>query len=399
LSQVMSEDQSLQGAVTRAIAFLINAGKPAPSANTAAYSKARDRLPDEILPTLAKDAGRELEEQSQQDWLWRGRHVKLIDGSTLTMPDTAENQKEFPQPKSQSPGIGFPISRVVGILSCATGAVLEFTMGPYRGKGTGEHGLLREIIDTFQRGDIALGDSYYGSYFLYAQLISMGVDAVFPVHGSRDSDFRKGMRLGKKDHIVEWKKPVKPDWMDDEQYDSFPNTLLLREVEVKIEQDGFKTETKVLVTTFTNPKKVLKEDLLGLYDKRWLVEIDFFAIKDTMQMGVLRSKTPPMIKKEVWAHILAYNLIRKVMAQAAVVHQKSPRKLSFKFALQIISNFRMAALFAEGDKEVYQIILYEISKKTIGNRPGRREPRVVKRRPKAFSRMQKHRSLYKGSKR
>lgn len=395
----MSLDQSLQGAVSRAIAFLARAGEPTPSANTAAYSKARERLPDAILPTLTKDTGRELEEQSEQNWLWRNRHVKLVDGSTLTMTDTKKNQEEFPQPKSQKAGIGFPIARVVAIISCATGAVLNFAMGPYRGKGTGEHGLLREIMDTFQKGDIVLGDAYYGSFFLFATLMQAGVDAVFPIHGARESDFRKGLRLGKKDHLAIWTKPARPEWMGQDQYDEFPDMLKLREVEVQIQQDGYKTKSKVLVTTLINPEEVSKKDLLNLYGQRWFIEIDFRSIKDTMQMGVLRSKSPSMIRKEIWAHLLAYNLIRKVMAQSASIYNRLPRKLSFKFALQIINDFRIAGLFRESNKEAYNKILLEISKKTIGKRPGRREPRVVKRRPKPFPRMQKRRGLYKSSRR
>lgn len=394
LSQVINEDHSCQAAVARTISFLLSNGKSPPSANTAAYCKARFRLLLALLISLAKTSGLEMEKKALDKWLWRRRHVKLMDGSTVSMPDTPENQEEFPQPDTQKPGVGFPIARLVAIISCAAGCVLDMAMGPYHGKGTGEHALLRELMHNFEAGDIALGDGYYCSFFLIASLMRMGVDAVFPMHGARDCDFRKGQRLGKKDHLVEWRRPHKPSWMDKETYDSYPETITVREAEVCFERDGFPPEHRILVTTFLKPKEVTREDLRELYDKRWLVEIDLKAIKTTMQMDILRGKTPEIVRKEIWAHLLAYNLIRKVMAQAACVHNKTPRQLSFSLARQMVDAFRERGLFCEDNREAYKHLLKAIAHQTVGNRPGRSEPRVVKRRPKAFPRMTKRRDFY-----
>lgn len=395
LSQAINEDQSCQAAVARTISFFLSNGRPPPSANTAAYCKARFRLLLTLLVSLAKTSGLEMEKKALDKWLWRERHVKLMDGSTVSMPDTPENQEEFPQPDTQKPGVGFPIARLVAIISCATGCVLDLALGPYQGKGTGEHALLRELMHNFEAGDIALGDGYYCSFFLIASFMKMGVDAVFPMHGARDCDFRKGQRLGKKDHLVEWQKPNKPSWMDQETYDSYPATVIVREAKVCFERDGSPPEHRVLVTTFLKPKKVTKNDLRDLYDKRWLVEIDLKAIKTTMQMDILRGKSPEMVRKEIWAHLLAYNLIRKVMAQSACVHNKTPRQLSFTLARQIVDAFRERGLFCEDSPETYRHLLRAIACQTVGNRPGRSEPRVVKRRPKAFPRMTKRRDFYK----
>lgn len=395
LSQVINEDQSCQAAVARTIAFLLSQGEKPPSANTAAYCKARTRLFLALLISLVRASGQELEEQALAKWLWRGRHVKLMDGSTVSMPDTTENQKAFPQPDSQKPGVGFPIARLVAIISCATGSVLDLALGPYQGKGTGEHGLLRELMHNFQPGDVALGDCYYCTFFLIALLSKMGVDAVFPMHGARDCDFRKGERLGKKDHLVEWTKPQKPAWMDQKVYDSFPKTIIVREAEVCFDKDGFQSEKRILVTTFLNQKEVTKENLRELYDRRWLIEIDLKAIKNTMQMDILRGRTPEMVQKEIWAHLLAYNMIRKVMAQSASAHNKTPRQLSFKLALQMIGAFRQAGIFCEDNREAYDYLLKAIAHQTVGDRPGRSEPRRVKRRPKAFPLLTKRRGLYK----
>ena len=280
------------------------------------------------------------------------------------------------------------------MISLATGAVRDLAIGPYSGKGTGEHGLLRQLMSVFKRGDVVLGDCYYASFFLIAMLIQIGVDIVFPIHHARDSDFRRGKRLGKKDHLVQWKRPAKPEWMDEDTYKTFPEMITVREVSISNGRPGFRSKSRILVTTFLDPDEVSKTDLSKLYDCRWFIEINLLSIKQTMRMDILRCKTPEMVRKEIWAHLLAYNLVRKVMAQAAIKHDKIPRQLSFKLALQVIFSFRQAGIFCENDEGVYNKMLQAIVHKKVGNRPGRSEPRMVKRRPKSFPRLQKPRSFY-----
>ena len=395
LSQVLSDDQSCQSAVAHVIAFFAGRGKETPSANTAAYCKARSRLPEEIISNLAKEGARQLEEQVPSKWLWRGKHIKLVDGSTLFMPDTPENQAAYPQSKNQKSGLGFPIARIVAIISYATGVVLDAEIGGCFGKGAGEHTLLRRLMHAFKPGDIALGDCYYGSFFLIAALMRMQVDVVFPIHSGRNHDFRKGKSLGKKDHVVEWQKPQKPEWMTLEEYNEFPNKISIREAEIKEEKKGFRPRSRIIVTTFLDSNCVRKDDLKKIYDYRWCVELDLKSIKDTMRMGILRGKTPSIIRKEVWAHLLAYNIVRKIMAQSALVHVKKPRDLSFKLALQVVVAFRDANLFSELKHKIYQQLLKAIAYKTVGNRTGRHEPRKLKRRPKNYPLLTKPRYHYK----
>jgi len=396
LSQVLDADHSLEAAVTRVIAFHLSQGRQEDiSSNTAAYSKARSRLPEEVVSNLARESAEKMEENLPDDWLWNKlHHIKLFDGSTVSMPDTPENQALYPQPDSQKEGVGFPIARIVAVISCVTGAVLDLAIGPYSGKKTGEHALLRQLMPVFKKGDIALGDSYYASFFLIAMLIKMGVHVVFPIHAARDFDFRLGKKLGVKDHIVQWLKPVKPDWMDQETYNSVPGEISIREVSINSDRKGFRTKSRVIVTTFLNPTYVSKNDLALLYSYRWWVELDLRAIKETLQMDILRGKTPEMVGKEIWAHLLAYNMIRKVMAQAAQTHNKKPRELSFKLALHVIKSFRELGILSENNEKIYAALLKAISRKKVGGRPGRQEPRMVKRRPKAFPRLQKARHLY-----
>lgn len=264
LSQILSSDKSCQATVARIIAFFISQGKKIPSANTAAYCKARSRLPEEAISKLAIESAEKLESQASK-WLWRNRHIKLIDGSTLFMPDTPENQAVYPQSKNQKAGLGFPISRIVAVISYATGAVCNLAVSRCFGKGAGEHTLLRQIMHAFKPGDIALGDCYYASFFLMAKLIELGVEAVFPIHNGRIHDFRKGIRLGKKDHIIQWKKPQKPEWMNLDEYNNFPNNISIRETSVQYERKGFKTKNRVIVTTFLDNKYVSRNDLKIIY--------------------------------------------------------------------------------------------------------------------------------------
>jgi DDE family transposase len=393
LSQALSADQSCQAAVTQIIAHLVSQGKDAPSANTSAYSQARSRLPEKVLSSLAKESAIDLERQAKPEWLWRNRHVKMPDGTTVSMPDTSENQKMYPQPASQKEGVGFPIARLVGIFSLSTGALLDLAMAPWSGKKTGEHALLRQLMHVFESGDIVLADAYYASFFLIAMLMKIGVDVVFPMHASRGHDFRKGRRLGKKDHIVQWRKPAKPEWMDKQMYYDFPEIINIRETTVVDARPGYKTKSRILVTTFLNEKEVTAQDLGVLYGYRWFAELNLRSVKEVMQMGILRGKTPDMVHKEIWAHVLAYNLVRKIMVQAAVVHSSNPRQMSFKLALQMTLSFRQTGKLTE-DSEIYACLLRIIVYKKVGNRSGRSEPRMVKRRPKAFPRLQKPRNFY-----
>lgn len=396
LSQVLDDDHSQQAAVARVIAFFIMQGMNSPSANTSAYSQARSNLPEEIISNLVQGSAEEMEASIPSNLLWKDiYHPKLMDGSTVSMPDTQKNQEVYPQPDSQKPGVGFPIARIVAVISYITGMVLDLAIGPYSGKKTGEHALLRQLMHVFKPGDIAMGDCYYASYFLMAMLIKLNVKAVFPMHSARNHDFRTGERLGEKDHIVCWKKPSKPEWMDQETYDEVQDEIRVREVAIQNDKNGYRTKKRVLVTTFLDPVFVSKQDLAMLYDYRWCVELDLRSLKQTMHMDVLRGKIPAMVRKEIWVHLLAYNLIRKVMAQAAIVHNKSPRNLSFKLALQMIEAFRDAGIFCEENSDAYMRLLKAIAHKKVGNRPGRQEPRRVKRRPKAFARLQKARKLYK----
>jgi hypothetical protein len=393
LSQVLSPDGSCRQAVCRVLAWLVSSGQEPCTPRTDPYCKARKRLPESLLSRLVRETGQELHQKSPKGWRWLGRPVKIADGTTVSMPDTAANQAAYPQPGSQQPGLGFPIARLVVVFCLASGSVLEAALGRYRGKQQGENSLLRGLEGAFQPGDVLLADRCYGGWFDLACWLQRGVDMVTRLHQSRRCDLRRGRRLGKGDHVVFWAKPVRPQWMDEPTYQGLPQQLELREVRVQVKQPGFRTKVYVLVTTLLEAKVYPAKELARLYRLRWQAELDLCSLKVTLGMDVLRCKSPEMVAKEVWAHLLAYNLIRGVMAQAAAELEADPRKLSFKGAVQAITAFAERLLEAEGQRyqELYEWLLLTIGAYAVGERPDRVEPRARKRRPKGYPLLSKPR--------
>lgn len=378
LAQTMNEDRSCQKAVNDAAVKRVVGGLSPCSTTTGGYCQARQRLPMNMVSTLVRFTGKQMNDQIPDHWRWFGKRVYLIDGTTVTLPDTAANQAKFPQQGGQKPGLGFPISRIVGVICLSSGAVLNAALGKYSGKGSSEQDLLRTLLDTFKAGDLVMGDAFFGTYFLLASLYARKIDAVFEQFGARKrvADFRKGKRLGSKDHLVKLAKPkCKPDWMTQENYDSVPDSITIRELKVK---------GKLLITTLLSSKTFPKHELKALYKKRWHVEVDLRNIKTTLGMETLSCKTPEMAEKEMWVYLLAYNLIRLLMAQSALLTDILPRQLSFKHTVQLWMAWcqqTQSVCIQTG----YGALFVLIAQNRVGDRPGRIEPRAVKRRPKAFS--------------
>ena len=310
LGQVLSADHSCRAAVARLIAHLISRGESPCSAETGAYCQARKRLPEEFFSSVARQTGRALEDGVDPQWRWKQRRVYAYDGSSVSMPDTAENQRDYPQPDTQKPGLGFPLARLAAVFSLACGAVLDVGICRYAGKGQSELGMLRTLWDLFRPGDVMLADRLMCTWTEMVMLKQRGVDCVCRLTSHRKADFRRGERLGKDDHIVKWPKPAKPRSIDRETYNALPEFLMVRECRVRIEQPGFRVTTLIVATTLLDAVEFTRDDLAQLYRARWNAELDLRSLKQTLQMDVLRCKTPELVRKEIWTHILAYNLIR-----------------------------------------------------------------------------------------
>lgn len=386
LSQVLHSgvERSCNAAVERLRSLCVALGCRAPSPDSGEYCRARAKLPENVLQDLTYQVADELEEQAPKEWLWHGHSVKQVDGSSLMTPDTEANQVEWPQSRSQKPGLGFPIMRFCALISLATGALCAFAEARFRGKETGETALLRSMMDRLQPGDVLLGDSIYCSYFMIALLRERDVHVVFHQHQRRITDFRTGERLGQEDHLAVWKKPTCPDWMDEATYDRLPAEMTVRELRVRVSIPGFRVRAVTIVTTLANAKEYCKEEVGDLYRQRWNVELDLRAAKTVMNLEDLRGKCPDMVRKEIWIHWLAYNLIRRTMATAAVTYERTPRTISFAGAKQTVSGAMTLATAADGEMldRLADQKLYSIASRKVGHRPNRVEPRAVKRRPK-----------------
>jgi len=398
LGQILSDDHSCQAAVDRLIAWRAASKLPPCSADTGGYCKARQRLPEALLPRLVRDTADRLQDIAPAAWLFHGRRVVIADGSAVSMPDTPANQAAYPQHVLQKPGCGFPIARIVVLIALATGGVLDAAIGGGKGKRTGEMALLRGLHGRLRRDDVLLADSYYSSFDEVMALRQRGVDVVMRQTGGRRSDFRRGTRLGRADHLVAWHRSRnRPEWMSREEFAALPRVMVMRELRVRVKQPGFRTRSFVVVTSLLDPAAFPSEELADLYRARWYAEIDLRSLKQTLKMDVLRCKTPAMVRKEFWAHLLVANLIRGVMAEAARRHGLRPRQLSFQGARQMIDGFRVELNRAASGQVagLVRVLLQTIAALRVGDRRDRSEPRVVKRRPKAYPRMHEPRKMSK----
>ena len=384
LAQVLrgGKGAACAAAVADIATYLQQTGGRAPSGDTGDYCRARSKLNLTALRGLVGEVAEQLQDGADPSWHWHGLHAKLIDGFTFTMPDTPENQAAFPQQKSQRPGAGFPIARACVVLSLATAAIHDLNIGPYEGKETGESALLRGILDSLKVGDVAIFDRYFCSFMMLAILRLGGVHFCTRLHQRRPTDFRQGQRLGRDDRLVTWPRPKRPSWMPEELYERIPETMTLREVRFQVTIPGRRTETLTVVTSLIDPQTYPQEDIAELYGYRWNAELDIRDIKQTLGLDHVRCKTPKMVRRELWVTLLAYNLVRKLIATAAAVHGKQPRQVGFTLACQtILSSWMLLATGACRDvRQLWRLALERIAANEVANRPGRIEPRMLKRR-------------------
>ena len=400
LSQVLRDgkEASCQAAVARVVSHCQQLGIAAPTSDTGDYCRARAKLVESAIRTLSCEVAAGLELAANKAWLWKNRfHAKLIDGFTFTMPATSKNQARYPQSTAQKPGVGLPIARVVGILSLATACVMNLALGPYQGKETGEPALLRMLLRSFVPGDIAVADRYYCSFMMIALLLRQGVQTCAREHQLRHSDFRRGRRLGKYDHLITWTRPPRPKWMDEATYAQIPETLTLREIRYNIVESGRRTRTVDIITTLLDADEFTQQDIADLYGFRWNAELDIRSIKASLNLAHVRCKSPEMVHRELWTTILAYNLIRTTAAGAALVHDKQPRQISFTSTCQYVlaswMQLSAGAIPATQLDHYVAVMLTQIAACEVAHRPGRLEPRVLRRRRHGYPLMQKPRAV------
>jgi hypothetical protein len=398
LNQVLRDgkEASCQAAVARIVAHQQQTGGAIPTSDTGDYCRARAKLSEAALHALAAEIGEEVSQQAEAAWLWNGRRTKLVDGFTFTMPDTPANQAAYPQHNAQKPGVGFPIARACVILCLATACILELAVGPYSGKETGETALLRSLLESLSEGDVLVADRYYCSFLMIALLAQRGVDVCARLHQCRRPDFRRGQRLGPDDHLITWTKPPRPDWMDEQTYATIPKTLTLRELRYCLAVPGRRVQVLTVVTTLLDADAYSRNDIAELYGFRWNSELDIRSIKQALNLGHVRCKSPEMVRRELWATLLGYNLIRTTAAAAAVLHDKQPRQISFTGACQyMLASWPLFSTHQVAPSKHLsrcRALLAQIAACEVANRPGRIEPRELKRRRHGYKLMQEPRA-------
>ena len=375
LSQVLSEDHSCRDTVSRIMAHRIASGLEPCSPNPASYCNARARLPVAVLRSLAKHTAQQLHDSLPDEWKWHGRSVFIVDGSHVSMPDTEANQASYPQPEVQKPGLGFPLARLMVLLSLASGACLDLAMAPYAGKGTGETTLLRQLYGSLHRGDVLVADALFDNYFLVWELRQRGIELVARVQAERVGS--QTVERKSDSEIIVWRRPGLPRGMSWKTYRSYPETMTMRQVSVDARDKNNRAERFKVITTILDAS-IDGGQIGALYERRWDGEVDLRSIKSTMKMDILRCKTPAMVEKEIWAYLLAYNLLRTVMAVAAKENGVEPRKISFKGAKQVLTAFapKLEAARPEQRAELVDALLKAVAYHRVGNRPGRWEPRA-----------------------
>lgn len=386
LSQVMSPGSPCRETVRKVQAWYASRHRPIPDSGTSAYCQARARLPEETLQSIYQHTATELQRRTPSDQLWCNREVKVVDGTGVSMPDTPENQRVWPQSGNQRRGCGFPVAKLVGCFSLASGALLGWVEGTLR---IHESRLFQKLFSLFCEGDIVLVDRGFCSFGAIADLLARGVDSVMRQHQARPIDWRKGKRLGKKDRLVTWEKPrQKPKGLTKRQWSKLPRTLTLRLLHIQVTVPGFRPESIVVVTTLTDPVAYPAEQLAELYLRRWSVELFFRDIKITLGLDVLRCQTPAMVRKEIIFHAIVYNLIRALMQQAACLYRVDLSRISFKGTVDTLRQWSdtFSAIHTKPREQsrLFNLLLMIIADDLVPYRPHRSEPRVRKRRPKNY---------------
>jgi len=359
LQQVLSTDRSCRGAVAQVNVDRVASGLSPASSDTGAYCRARDRLPESLLYDLLVHCGNEMEESVPQKWLWKNRHVKGVDGTTVLVNDTQENRDEFQSQSNKAGLMQLPMARCVAVFSLITGSILDLRIGPYRGEGTGELSLLRKMLNCFSRKDIVVCDAYYPAYYLAWCLQQMGADIVVREKAGQPIPYTLLQRLGKDDELIYWNKPHHPAaWMGKVFHDFLPNFVVARRCKITIEQPGFRTKHFTVITTLVDSAYASRDDMAKLYRQRWQVEVNLRSIKSALQMEYIPCKKPEMVRKEILATLIAYNLIRKLIGLVAEVHELNPLQISFKGAVQNLNRFKNLFQYSQIDTEAITHALF-----------------------------------------
>jgi putative transposase len=396
LWQILNENTSCRDVVRQLQAVLALHGILNLDEANSAYCQARIRLPVRLLRQSWQDSAQTAEHQAPERRLLQGRVLKAADGSTVLLPDTPENQKVYPQQKGQKPGCGFPIMRLSVVFSLTSGAVVDVAQGNYYQH---ELRLFHSLHPHLQKGEIVVYDRAGGHFVLAASLRHRDVDLISRVLKRHIDGRRRHKRLGKRDWLMVWKKsPQKPAYLTEEEWAALPAEITVRVLKVKVSQKGCRTRELILMTTLLDPERYPAKEIAEAYGRRWRLELCLDDLKTTLGMEHLRCQSPTMVEKELLMFLIAHNVLRWVMAQAASEHEVALDRISFTGALDAFRQFATAMAQAKKGKKrqpLWETLLRTLARDLVPERPGRREPRAVKRRPKPYPLLNKPRHQFR----
>jgi len=396
LWQIGQAGASCREAIRQAQALCRSTGRELPPDENSPYCQARGALPVERLEEIHQGLVTEAEAGIGTKDLWCGHRSFVVDGSTMTAPDTAANQKAYPQQSAQKPGCGFPIVRVLVFLSLATGLLTAWATGDWH---SSELGLLQTLWDHLRVGDVLLADRGFCNWGLLAQCLERHIHFVFRVKGARRRDFRRGKRLSRDQRLVQWKKPrQRAATISAEEWALLPEVLTLRLVRCRLDIPGFRTRQIILVTTLLDAVKYPPAALGQLYYRRWAMELTLRNLKTTLQMEHLSCKNPANLEREIRMHFLMHNLVRRLMLETSRRHGVPLERVSFAGSLSAVLRYAEALLQARSKRvreQLYEELLRVLAEDLVPLRPGRREPRAIKRRPKPYPSLTRHRSRFR----
>jgi hypothetical protein len=393
---VLSAGKACREAVRAFLAWQALEGRRPASPRTTAYCNARRRLRQRDLDRVRVRVARKVEATVTEADLWCGRRVRVVDGSALSMPDTPENQHVYPQHRGQKPGCGFPVMRVVALFSLATGVLLDLAKASLR---IAEQPLFRTLWHRLAPGDVVLGDRGFCSYAALFALAQRGVDSVVRTHPRR-TRLSLVRRLGRGDRLIRWhKSPRPPAWLSREAWQQLPDRLLLRELTFPVALPGFRTRRVTVVTTLRHPAAFPAPAFRDLYRRRWLAELFLRDIKTTLGMDILRCKTPDMVHRELAMYLIAYNLLRALMREAALAHGLPVTRISFQGTVATVRQWAPTLadprLQPADRRRLTDLLLTYLARDPLPHRPNRTEPRARKRRPKNYQLLTQPRHIFK----
>jgi hypothetical protein len=360
------------------------------SPSLGSVAKARYRLPLEMWKRLFEWLSLQAQNLSQSFDKWNGHRVVLLDGSCVSMPDKPNLFKEFGRATGYHGKCRYPLARLVVLCIAGTMTVLDYALGRY---DQDENSLARPLLGKLRKGDLLLADRHFAAAHFYWYYQSMGIEFLTKVHQRLKISRVKPIESYSRYDFLGWLNINETYRRKDPQ---LPAKIIVRFIRTLVSDRG-RRKTVWLVTSLLDVKLYPAKEIALLYNRRWRIETLFEEAKINLSADVLRSMCPEAIRKEVAARLMAVNIIRMIMIEAAIEKSVDPIRISFVQTVRTILMFAPALACEPIWKlpKIYNAMLLEIGTNLVPKRPGRNEPRAVKRDRKHYPKLKTTREQWR----